>query len=162
MKRNLSDVEAKQAVINFLVAEKGFDRDEVKVAQSPADIIAFRDGEAHYFEVKWSHPSENKNKNRIFGAATLTEWMAAMTLPNYTFVLALKTEDGEWVFKLFTPEEFMGLSTIPPAKIFFNIKIDDDFNVITEEKASNRKKKAISLTEENLYKLGDLFKGMAE
>ena len=111
---NKSDVDAKQAFIVKLL-EEGFDNAEVKA--EPSDIVATKDGDTWYFEIKMTNQTE-----KYFGAATLTEWEQAFKTPDrYYFVVAKKLSEGVFDFIKYTPQEFMEFSTIPPFKIFFNI-----------------------------------------
>ena len=65
-----SDVEAKQAFVQELIA-RGFE--SVKVTKLPADITATRNGQTYYYEIKYTTRTK-----LYFGAATLTEWEAAL------------------------------------------------------------------------------------
>ena len=108
-----SDVGAKEAFVAELL-RRGFD--EAKVTSRPADITARRGEVVYYFEIKFT-----QQDCRYFGAATLTEWEAALAHEErYRFVVAAK-RDGLWVFHEYTPSEFMEFSYIPPFKIFFNV-----------------------------------------
>jgi len=115
-----SDLQAKLAYKAEL-EKRGYTN--VRIVKSPSDIIAEKDGKDYYFEIKMT-----KQKNKYFGAATLTEWAQAYATPNnYTFVV-VQTDDLEenFIFTEYTPEEFMKHSTIPPFKIFFNVKLNGD------------------------------------
>lgn len=110
-----SDVKSKQAYIKEL-ERRGYEN--CRVTSSPADIIAEKDGEVYYFEIKMT-----KQERFYFGAATITEWEQAIKTPeNYRFVVA-KTdhEESQYEFVEYTPEEFMQFATIPPLKLYFNI-----------------------------------------
>lgn len=108
-----SDTLAKKAYIEEL-RKQGF---EPKVKAEPADIVATKNGETWYFEIKMT-----SRTNTYFGAATLTEWEQAFKTPNhYFFVIAIKKEDDKFEFRKFTPLEFMKYSTIPPFKVYFNL-----------------------------------------
>ena len=61
-----SDTLAKQTYINELLSQ-GFDTAVVKA--EPADIVATKNGETWYFEIKMTSRTDT-----YFGAATLTEW----------------------------------------------------------------------------------------
>lgn len=64
-------------------------------------------------------------RTTCFGAATLTEWAAAAEDPeHFRFVVAYQRKD-EWRFDLYTPEEFMACSYIPPFKVYFKVPLDD-------------------------------------
>src|SRR5438034_11523356 len=65
-----SDVAAKKAFIEVLM-KRGFE--SATVTQSPADVTASRHGQTYYFEVKYT-----SRPKAYFGAATLTEWEAAL------------------------------------------------------------------------------------
>lgn len=115
-KNRKSDVAAKNAFIKHL-QDNGF---TAKIAASPTDIIAERDGETWYFEIKMTKTS---NDNSYFGAATLTEWHQALLTPEHFRFVVAHTDETEthFSFKEYTPKEFMSFSTVPPFKIFFSI-----------------------------------------
>ena len=173
-----SDVKAKKAFIVYL-QQKGFTG--AKIIGQPADIEAWKDGERYYFEIKMT-----KQTKSYFGAATTTEWKAASENPGkYFFVIAITdSEEKQFKFMVFTPEEFMNDSSIPPFKVFFNIKLNEiinngkieefdfnDENSINEivkqmvkgcpDKTQSISKKSIrkstKLTPENLIKLIDFY-----
>lgn len=113
MTSSKSDKPAKQAFIEELL-RRGYVNPRVTAA--PADITAEREGQTHYFEIKFT-----RRTKWYFGAATLTEWKAALAnADRFRFVIAREIE-GAWQFQEFTPEEFMELSSIPPFKIFFMV-----------------------------------------
>jgi hypothetical protein len=113
-----SDVPAKRAFVEYLLKEKEFD--EVRVTRHPADITARKGKEIFYFEIKYTAQAAT-----YFGAATLTEWEAALAHEsNFRFVIAT-TDNEKWIFRQYTPEEFMSFSYIPPFKIFFSIPVGD-------------------------------------
>jgi len=139
-----SDVRAKEAYIKHLL---NIGYNDARVISTPSDIVATKGGESFYFEIKYT-----AQKSKYFGAATLTEWEAALSMKNnYFFVVALELKDG-WVFHEYTPGEFMDFSTIPPFKIFFNIPVG-------ESKAVHKKSstKSIELTEDRLQRLSQVF-----
>ena len=111
-----SDVKAKKAYIEQL-AEKGFKN--ARIAASPADIVAEKDGKEWYFEIKMTKTA-SKGK-AYFGAATITEWKQALATPDRYFFVVAYTDDKDFTFVKYTPSEFMAFSTIPPFKVFFNI-----------------------------------------
>lgn len=126
MSNNKSDVEAKEIFKSYLNSLNYYDTVEIK--KSPSDIIASKNGEYFYFEIKMT-----KSEKDIFGASTITEWEQAIKTPeNYKFVL-VDFGKGEIPnltpityknikFYEFSPSEFMEYSSVPPFKIFFNIK----------------------------------------
>ena len=119
VKNNKSDVAAKIAFKQDLES-RGYTNVEIKKA--PSDIIAQKDGQQWYFEIK-----KTSQDKEYFGAATLTEWEQALTTPdNYRFVIAKEdiTQDSGFEFIELTPEELMASSTIPPTKIYFNVRLD--------------------------------------
>ncbi len=59
-----TDVPAKRAFLEKLKAE-GY---EAEITSAPSDIIAEKDGETWYYEIKMTEKSDS-----CFGAATLTE-----------------------------------------------------------------------------------------
>jgi hypothetical protein len=112
-----SDVLAKRAFITHLLLERGFD--EARVTRRPADVTAIKGGQVYYFEIKYTSQVAT-----YFGAATLSEWEAALEFEEfYRFVIAMKTDTG-WTFREFTPAEFIQFSYIPPFKVFFSVPID--------------------------------------
>src|SRR5262249_14151521 len=107
-----SDVDAKRAFIATLL-QRGYD--SARVTSKPADITAQKGAEESYFEIKYT-----SQDREYFGAATLTEWEAALHHEErYWFVVAVNRDD-EWVFHEYTPSEFMAFSSIPPFKVFFH------------------------------------------
>ncbi len=146
---NKSDVDAKEAFKKELIKE-GFDNPIVKA--EPSDIVATKNGETWYFEIKMTSKTD-----KYFGAATLTEWEQAFKTPDrYLFVVAQKQTDGVYNFRKYTPLEFMQFSTIPPFKIFFNI----DFDKLEKGESTQKKRKALTLTKERFDKMNALFKAM--
>ena len=143
-----SDVAAKKALCERLIAD-GFESAVIK--GSPADVLAMKNGEQYYFEVKYT-----RQLDRYFGAATLTEWIAAVThADRFRFVIASE-RDGSWVFNYYTPDEFMAHSYIPPFKVYFNVRLH-------ETSTSGRRIRphtAVSLTREHLDLMSTLFTQM--
>ncbi len=141
MANKKSDVTAKAEFVKLL-ENRGF---QAQVVSKPADIVATKDGQTWYFEIKMT-----KRQDVYFGAATLTEWKQAVTDPDHFRFVVAKTNDDESEFEFleYTPDEFMAFSTVPPFKVYFNI----DF------KGNVRKtKKATKLTRENLAIMSDCF-----
>lgn len=138
-----SDVKAKKAYKEYL---ENFGFTNVKIVGSPADIIAVRDDETYYFEIKMTKQSQN-----YFGAATLTEWMQALKTPDHFRFVIAKTDEAEeeFVFFEYTPAEFMEHSTIPPFKIYFNISL-------TDKPLQRKRRSAIALTQETMELLVNL------
>ena len=146
MANKKSDVKAKKEFVKLL-KNKGF---EASVVSKPADIMATKDGQTWYFEIKMT-----KRADVYFGAATLTEWKQAIIDPNHFRFVVAKTneEESEFEFLEYTPEEFMKFSTIPPFKVYFNINFD----------GSERKtRKAKKLTQENLELMSECFDRISE
>jgi hypothetical protein len=113
-----SDVPAKLAFIQNLLLVQGFD--EARITGQPADITARKGDQIFYFEIKFTAQSKS-----YFGAATLTEWDVALAREeNYRFVIATMKND-DWMFREYTPQEFMQFSYIPPFKVFFNVPVGD-------------------------------------
>ena len=141
MKNKKSDVKAKAAFVKHL-QENGF---EAAVVSKPADIVATKDGETWYYEIKMT-----KRTDVYFGAATLTEWKQAVADPDHFRFVVAKTneEESEFEFLEYTPEEFMKRSTIPPFKVYFNVNFD---GTVREPK------KATALTHENLNIMSECF-----
>ena len=139
-----SDVEAKKAFVEELQKQN---YQEIKITSSPTDISAIKEGTKYYFEIKFTN-----QKDKYFGAATLTEWECAINnLDNFFFVVSRK-ENNKWIFKSFKPNEFIKYSTIPPFKIFFNVDLKDFDKKNTDET------KALKANFENLNILVDFYK----
>lgn len=112
-----SDVHAKAAFCRWLLTQS---YSQAQVCASPADVLAVRNGETWMFEVKFT----KGKRTTCFGAATLTEWVAAAERPDhFRFVIAYQRND-EWRFDLYTPEEFMAFSYVPPFKVYFKVPLD--------------------------------------
>ena len=146
MLQNLkSDVAAKTAYISYL-SRIGYE--DARIVSSPSDIVAYKDGQQWYFEIKMTTQTDS-----YFGAATQTEWEQAFKTPEtFRFVVALKNDaiiEGYEFFE-FTPAEFMQYSTVPPFKIFFNIDIAQlkGKQCIAKKTVGNRTKKAVRLSKE--------------
>jgi len=149
MKKNKkSDFEAKATYKRYL-EEQGFT--DVKIIGSPSDIVAFKNNEKYYFEIKMT-----KQIDKYFGAATITEWKTALSNPNnFKFVIAATNDDEKrYNFKEYSPEEFMKYSTVPPFKVNFNVNLKDD------SKVSNRRK-AIQASEKILLKIIKIFEELS-
>lgn len=142
-----SDVEAKKDFIKKLLAD-GFDSAEVKA--KPADIVATRNGEQWYYEIKLTDRTDD-----YFGAATLTEWEQAIKTPDhFRFIIAIRHGD-EFEFREYTPDEFMKYSTIPPFKIYFNVNLDGK-----EKRKTDKPRTAVTLTTEHLKEMLALYEKM--
>lgn len=140
-----SDVGAKGAFVEELL-RRGFD--EARVTGSPADITACRGTEVYYFEIKYT-----AQDSQYFGAATLTEWEAALAHEErYRFVVATK-RNGLWTFHEYTPAEFMEFSYVPPFKIFFNVAVGQE--KATQARRGNRR---VQLTRQRVLQMVELFK----
>ena len=138
-----SDVGAKQAFCIELTRRGYFD---AKVIAAPADISATLNGQRFFFEIKYT-----MSTGRYFGAATLTEWMAAIEDPDhFRFVIAYQS-DNTWQFEEYTVEEFMAHSYVPPFKIFFNVTIG------RKRAPADAPSKRIRLTEKRLTAMKNLF-----
>jgi hypothetical protein len=106
-----------------------------------------KDGQCWLFEVKFTRARTN-----CFGAATLTEWIAAADQPErFRFVVAYERE-GSWRFDLYSPDEFLAFSSIPPYKVYFNVPLDG--GAPRERKATSRK---VHLTKGRLRRLREQF-----
>jgi hypothetical protein len=144
----MKDRSDKKAKVEFAEALRARGFVDVRIVKMPADIIAVKNGEKYFFEIK-----KTSAKKQYFGAATLTEWRAAYSSPNnYFFVIAQEVSDG-FNFTEYTPNEFEKFSTIPPFKIFFNIPLDGSNKVKTKRK--NRC--AIQFMREKLIRLDEIF-----
>lgn len=140
-----TDVLAKQAFLEKLRSE-GF---TAEIKAQPSDIIAEKDGEMWYFEIKMTEKTDS-----CFGAATLTEWEQAFKTPDrYRFVIAIKGENDTFTFREFTPAEFMQYSTIPPFKVYFNL------NLLGDTRRKRRKNNgAVIFSEERFKEMLALYK----
>jgi len=143
-----SDVPAKLAFIDYLREKRGFDSAEI--TRSPADVTAVKDGQKFYFEIKYTGKT-----TAYFGAATLTEWEAALSNESqYRFVIARK--DGpSWLFDEYEPKDFMQYSYIPPFKVFFNIPLSS-----REKRNSTHSTKKVVMTSDRMKLMLDLYKKM--
>jgi len=120
-----SDVEAKQKFKEYLLNSGLFI--DVQIVKKPTDIIAkkYNDSNPYYFEIKKTDIDNRKIKNNYFGAATLTEWVCAWeNESHFKFVVAYKNNE-DWIFKEYTPSDFVKFCDIPPFKIYFNIPTDE-------------------------------------
>lgn len=138
-----SDIKAKEAYANYLT-EHGYV--DVQIVHSPVDIIAYKNGVKHFFEIK-----ATKRKNAYFGAATFTEWECALKNKGFFKFVVVKEMDEEYEFYEFTPEEFMEYSTIPPIKVYFNIDLNQKNKV-------KKNSKALKMSEEVFFELNDTYK----
>lgn len=146
-KVNRSDAGANEAFIKELQGD-GY---EIIGRHHPVDITAAKDGETFYFEIK-----KTSKPNRMFGAATFTEWEQALKHPNhFWFVLAKEINENEFEFIKVTPEIFMKYSTIPPIKVYFNIHIDEIFGEVKAKTRNNRS--AIEMSEEKFKVLSNAY-----
>ena len=141
MEDGKSDINAKKAFKQILIS-RGYE--QVQITSKPSDIIAFKNKEKFFFEIKVANEMK---KGGGFGAATLTEWRQALETPNnYFFVIAWHQGDNEnYEFQEYSPKDFLTCSTVPPAKIYFKI----DRNGIPKVK----RQKAIEATEDIIKKL---------
>jgi len=143
-----SDIDAKEAYKTELKKE-GYKN--IKTIKTPADIKATKDGEDYYFEIKWTE------KEKYFGAATLTEWEAAYKNPNnYFFVICQKTGSKKYNFFKLKPDDLEKFSTVPPFKFFFYITLPFNKNVLKKE--STRPNKALRLNKDRFDALNKLYK----
>lgn len=141
-----SDVPAKAAFCRWLLEHEGYS--QARVAATPADVVAVKNGETWLFEVKFT----KGERTSCFGAATLTEWVAAAENPErFRFVVAYR-RNGEWRFDLYTPEEFMAFSYIPPFKVYFKVPLDGRSRRARDELA-----KIVHLTKTRLRLLREQF-----
>ena len=144
-----SDVAAKAAFCEWL-RQHGYTA--ARVCAAPADVRASKDGATWLFEIKFTRAA-----TRCFGAATLTEWAAAADDPDhFRFVIAYQ-RNGTWSFDLYTPDEFMAFSSVPPFKIYFNVPLDGGV-------APNRRERSrrIYLTKSRLRELTRQFQTLRD
>lgn len=120
----------------------------VKIIKVPADIKSEYNGKIFYWEVKWTGNKDMK----YFGAATLTEWEAALNEENFSFVIAYKP-NNDWVFHEYTPDEFIKYShgTICPPQIKFKISVGKCGNLM------NYRKDTIPATKDNIIKYINIY-----
>lgn len=131
-----SDVGAKSAFKRELES-RGYLN--VRVIASPADIRAELNGQEYFFEIKATAKTAS-----YFGAATITEWEAALRSPEtFRFVVAQNRGNG-WTFYEYTPEQFIQYSDIPPFKVYFRVPLTGN------GAPSTKKRKAVVATLENL------------
>jgi len=136
-----SDVDAKTA-FKATLEKRGFEK--VRVVSSPADISAYKNGQEHLFELKVTTKSTS-----YFGAATITEWEAALNAPErFRFVVARQV-DGAWHFHEYSPEEFIQFSDIPPFKVYFRVPLGGDLPAPQNQ----RRRRAVMATIENLRQM---------
>lgn len=139
-----SDASAKAAFVQALLL-RGFD--EAHVTGSPADITARRGTDVYYFEIKFT-----SQEDQYFGAATLTEWEAALAHEERCRFVVAMLRDGLWKFHEYTPAEFMEFSSIPPFKVFFHIAVGGQ--KATRARRGNRR---IQLTRNRVEQMAELF-----
>jgi hypothetical protein len=136
-----SDVGAK-AAFKFELEERGYT--DVRVVSSPADIAAKRDGEDYLFEIKVTTKTTS-----YFGAATITEWEAALRAPGrFRFVVARQV-DGDWHFHEYSPEEFIQFSDIPPFKVYFRVPLGGAL----PQQQTKKRRRAVMATLDNLRQM---------
>ena len=129
--------------------------ENIKNIHHPTDLRAEKGGELYWFEVKYTESKEN-----AFGAATLTEWKCALENPrNFFFLIANKPGGVEnpktdWNHILIEPAEFLEISTIPPAKIYFT------YSLLKKTSKPKRRSSTIQATKENLRSLIGFFEQM--
>lgn len=139
-----SDVPAKKAFVAELRTQ-GFLNP--RIAGSPADVLAEKDGATWYFEIKSTRKSD-----KYFGAATLNEWIQAFKDPaHFRFVVACFSS-GSWSFTEYSPEAFIEHSYIPPFKVYFNVTVNAD-----KPKKSKGVSTTVRMTEERLRQMEDLY-----
>jgi hypothetical protein len=136
-----SDVAAK-AAFKVLLEREGYCN--VRIVSAPADLCAEKDGRQYLFEIKVTAKSTT-----YFGAATITEWEAALKAPDYFRFVIARHVDGQWCFDRFSPAEFLRFSDIPPFKVYFRVPI----NGSRLEGKLQKPKRAVAATLENLRKL---------
>lgn len=138
-----SDIKAKEAYVNYLIQQGYVD---VQIVHSPVDIIAYKNGKKHFFEIK-----ATKRKSTYFGAVTFTEWECALKNKEVFKFVVIKEIDEEYEFYEFTPEEFMQYSTIPPIKVYFNIDLN-------QKKKKTRNTTALRMNKEVFLELNETYK----
>ena len=149
-----SDIAAKEAFVKEL-SRRGFT--EIKIVKSPADINAFKNGKKYFFEVKYTQRGTNGDTRSAFGAATLTEWEAALAYEDSFRFVVVSFNNGIWVFHEYTPEEFMRFSTIPPFKVYFNVP---NRQVKASPPPDNDRQQTVKATRENIESLRLFYKSL--
>ena len=145
MSENLkSDVLAKHEYVKILQSE-GYNN--ARITKTPSDVQASKGGIDFYFEIKYT-----TKKEKYFGAATLTEWSAAIQYPDTYFFIVALIKDEKWVFTKYSPSEFMAFSTIPPFKVYFNIP-----DTTVKSMPLNEKTKSVRLTAEKVEKMVNFY-----
>lgn len=140
-----NDKEAKAAFVAEL-RSRGYER--VAVTRSPADISAYINGDLHLFEVKFTATE----RQTYFGAATLTEWEAAVSNEGKFWFVVARKSGGKWNFDEYTPSQFMEFSYIPPFKVFFHVPL------VTQKTRSPDKSSRVRLTKSRIAMMLELFK----
>lgn len=136
---------AAKAKYKEVLCEHGYE--VVDETNQPTDIVAIKDEEKWFFEIKATSKSEDE---LYFGAATLTEWRQAFATPDrFIFVVARLQADGSYRFEEYTHEEFMAFSCVPPFKVYFNIP--------PRGKKKTNRRTAVVFTEEVLRILDDCY-----
>ena len=151
-----SDVDAKNAYVKHLET-KGYK--SIKIISAPADISAKKNGEVFYFEIK-----KTLKKDSYWGAASLTEWVAALeNKSNYLFVIAKSLKNEEWKFTEYTPDEFLEFSIIPPFKFNFTVPLtEEEMQKFKNRDTNNKSRRALVATEENILELKNIYKELKQ
>ncbi len=140
-----TDIEAKAAFVEALRRRGSYE--SVEITSKPADITAQRAGLIEYFEIKYTGKTDT-----YFGAATLTEWEAALANPDrFKFVVAWEQEGG-FCFQEYTPEEFMHFSYIPPFKVYFNVPKQP-----TKTGETIKDSKSVRLTPDLIHQMSEIY-----
>tara|TARA_B100000579_G_C22130291_1_gene531723 strand:+ start:58 stop:519 length:462 start_codon:yes stop_codon:yes gene_type:complete len=141
-----SDVDAKTAYVKELEL-KGYKN--IKIIAKPADIYAEKNNKKYFFEIK-----KTTQKDKYFGASTITEWEGALDKNNnYLFIVAKSLDNNMWEFIEYKPEELMKYSTIPPFHIYFNLPLSEK-----EKNKQRTNKTAVIANNKNINLLIKFFK----
>ena len=103
----------------------------------------------YFFEIK-----KTTQKDKYFGASTITEWEGALDKNNnYLFIVAKSLDNNMWEFIEYKPEELMKYSTIPPFHIYFNLPLSEK-----EKNKQRTNKTAVIANNKNINLLIKFFK----
>lgn len=113
-------------IFALLLRDNGYTEWDRKNHPKADIIVSNKDNEKEkfYFEIK-----ETSKNEKVFGAATLTEWDTAYeNKGHYFFVIIKDGTEGNALpqYVIYSPQEFITYSTVPPFKFNFNIdKLND-------------------------------------
>ena len=129
----VSDRDVKEAFCEELRNQgfRGSQCSDCKIGGDGYDVVARCGDTQYFFEIK----SSSKDGGEFFGTVMLTElYKAIQNTDNYFFVVARK-DMHEWVFEVFTPEQFMQFCTLTTPIFLYRIKE----NEIQQKQPKSRK-----------------------